>query len=309
VRNAAVVTVVVVLVVAGAYLAVSSLHPSQRTGLKVLTTFYPIYDFASNVAGTKANVSLLVPMTVDVHSFDPTPSSVAAVAQADLLVFNGAGLEPWIPSIVAAAENPNLVTVDSSEGIATIPVPAEFQTQANQTVDPHIWMDPVLAKAQVANILHGLVQADPADAEYFTANAQAYDAKLDLLNADALNLSATPATRDFVTFHEAFGYFAREYGLTQIPIGGPYEEDPTPAEIQGVVDAVHANHLCYVGYESLENPALSQAIAGETNATLISLDPIEGLTSADQALGATYVLKMQEDLNNLRLALNHVGCS
>jgi len=305
----AVIGVVVALVLAGGYLVAASLRPPARSGLTVVATFYPIYEFASNVAGSKANVSLLVPSTVDVHSFEPTPSSVAVLAGADVLAYNGAGLEPWIPSIVSAADNPHLTIVDASAGVATIPVPAEFQTGSNQTLDPHVWLDPVLAQQQVANILNGLVAADPADAAYFTANAHAYEAKLGLLDAEARNLTATTATRDFVTFHEAFGYFAREYGLTQIPIGGPFEEDPTPAEIQAVVDAVHANHLCYVGYESLENPALSQAVAGETNATLIQLDPIEGLTATDQALGKTYLIKMQDDLTNLDLALNHVGCS
>src|SRR5439155_93167 len=83
--------------------------------------------------------------------------------------------------------------------------------------------NPVLAKVQVANILKGLIQVDPADAAYFTANAQAYRAKLDVLDAEFVNLTANPATRFFVTFHEAFAYFAKQYNLTQIPIAGPFE--------------------------------------------------------------------------------------
>ena len=309
VRKVAVVLLVVVLVLVGTYVALKVQGSAHRSGFTVLTTFYPIYDFTQNVAGTKANGTLLVPFPLDVHTFEPTPSSVAAVAGASVLIYNGAGLEPWIPDILAASGNPNLVVVNSSRGISTIPVPVQYQYQANQTTDPHVWLNPVLAKEQLANILAGLIQADPADAAYFTANAQAYDAKLDLLNTEAANLSANPATKYFVTFHEAFNYFAQQYGLTQISIGGPFEEDPTPSEIQGVVDAIHAHHLCYVGYESLQNPAISQSVANQTNATLLRLDPIEGLTSADQAVGKTYLIKMQEDLSNLNLALNHVGCS
>jgi zinc transport system substrate-binding protein len=306
-RNVVLGSVAAVLIFSGTYLAVTY-RGAPPSGAAVLATFYPVYDFARNVAGDKINVSLLVPMTVDVHAFEPTPSSVQAVASARVLIYSGAGLEPWIPSIVAAADNPNLVLVDSSAGIATLPVPPQFQ-QANRTVDPHIWLDPLLAKRQVANILQGLIAADPADAASFRANAVTYDAKLDLLHSEALNLTSNPATRYFVTFHEAFAYFAKEYNLTQIPIAGPFEEDPTPTDIQNVINAIHTYHLCYVGYESLENPAISQSIASQTNATLILMDPIEGLTPADQALGKTYIIKMQEDLNAFSLALNHVGCS
>jgi zinc transport system substrate-binding protein len=303
-----------VLLVVGSFAAIyefglfgSSSSPSgQGKILKVLATFYPIYDFTKNVGGDKISLTILVPETVDVHDFDPTPSSVQQVASADLLIYNGAGLEPWIPQVVSAASNPKLVVVDTSQGISLLPVPPQFQKE-NRTVDSHIWLDPVLAKQQVNNILQGLIKADPADQEYFTANAQNYEAKLDYLNSQIVNTTSNVKTRYFVTFHEAFAYFAKEYNLTQIPIAGPFEEEPTTSDIQNVIDAIHLYHLRYVGYESLENPAISQAIGGETNATLILMNPIEGLTEQDQIAGKTYLILMQEDLSNIVLALNTLG--
>ena len=116
-------------------------------------------------------------------------------------------------------------------------------------------------------------------------------------------------TRHFVTFHESFAYFAKRYNLDQIPIAGPFEEDPTPSEIQNVINATKQYHLCYVGYESLSNPAIAQSIATQTNATLVRLDPIEGLSLEDQALGKTYLIKMSDVLSRLDLMLNHVGCN
>ncbi len=283
---------------------------SATTGqgrLKVLATFFPVYDFTRNVGGDKIDLSLLVPETVDVHVFEPTPSVIQEVASANVLIFSGAGLEPWIPQLVIAAGNPNLVVVDSSAGISLLPVPGPFQKN-NRTTDPHIWLDPVLAKIQVENILRGLAQADPADAQYFAANADAYEAKLDYLNSQIINATANVKTRYFVTFHEAFAYFAQQYNLTQVPIAGPFEEEPTPRDIQNVINAIHEQHLCYVGYESLESPAISQSIAGQTKATLALMDPIEGLTQADHVAGKTYLIKMQENLQVFMLVLNHVGC-
>jgi zinc transport system substrate-binding protein len=272
----------------------------------VVATFYPLYDFTQNVGGEKVNVSILVPETVDVHDFEPTPSSIAEVANAAVLVYNGAGLEPWIQEVVTASGNTRLILVDTSQGVSLIPVPPQFQI-GNRTVDPHIWLDPVLAKQQVNNILQGLIRADPADTQYFSQNAQAYDTKLDALDNQARNATANVTTPYFVTFHEAFGYFARQYNIIQIPIAGPFEEEPTPSDIANVVTAINKYHLLYVGYESLENPALSQAIGSQTNATLILMDPIEGLTTEQKTAGDNYITLMQLDIQNIGLALNYVG--
>ncbi len=306
-RNLAIAAILIALVSAGTYVAVTY-RPAPRTGVTALTTFFPVYEHTRNIAGDRITVTLLVPMTLDVHSFDPTPSSIQAVATANLLIYGGAGLEPWIPGLVTAAGNAHLTLVDSSKNLSLLEVPPQFQKEG-RTIDPHIWLDPIRAKQQVANILEGLIKADPADATYFTRNAQNYSAKLDLLNSQAINLTANPKTRHFVTFHEAFAYFSMRYNLDQIPIAGPFEEDPTPSEIQGVINATKRYHLCYVGYESLSNPAIAQSIASQTNATLIRLDPIEGLSLEDQTLGKTYLIKMDELLTQLDLMLNHVGCN
>jgi zinc transport system substrate-binding protein len=303
-----------VLIVVIALATVVGLYLTNRPGnssssrVQVLATFYPLLDFAQNVGGDKVNVSLLVPETVDVHEFEPTPSSIAAVASANVLVYNGAGLEPWIQDVVTAAGNPNLVQVDSSQNITLLPVPAEFQKN-NQTIDPHIWLDPLNAKQQVYNILQGLIKADPADSQYFTQNANAYDAQLDNLNSLAINATTNTATKVFVTFHEAFAYFAKQYNVTQLSISGPFEEEPTPSDIQNVITAINQNHLKYVGYESLENPAISQSISSQTNATLIEMNPIEGLTTQEKAAGDNYISLMQQDITNIHLALSKIGTS
>jgi zinc transport system substrate-binding protein len=301
------IVVIVLATVVGLYLT-NRPGNSSSSRVQVLATFYPLLDFAQNVGGDKVNVSLLVPETVDVHEFEPTPSSIAAVASANVLVYNGAGLEPWIQDVVTAAGNPNLVQVDSSQNITLLPVPAEFQKN-NQTIDPHIWLDPLNAKQQVYNILQGLIKADPADAQYFTQNANAYDAQLDNLNSLAINATTNTATKVFVTFHEAFAYFAKQYNVTQLSISGPFEEEPTPSDIQNVITTINQNHLKYVGYESLENPAISQSISSQTNATLIEMNPIEGLTTQEKAAGDNYISLMQQDITNIGLALNHVGTS
>lgn len=194
-----------VLALSGLYAYSQQVNVTKPTAgpIQVLATFYPVYDFTRNIGGDRISLSLLVPETVDVHNFEPTPQSIQEVATANVLIFNGAGLEPWVPQIVAAANNPKLVVVDSSQGIPLLLVPPRFQ-KANRTVDSHIWLDPLLAKQQVMNILGGLIAADPSNRDYFTANAAQYAAKLDALDQQIANVTSHAKTRYFVTFHEAF---------------------------------------------------------------------------------------------------------
>ena len=281
---------------------------NNRPVLKVLATSFPLENWAAAVGGNRANVSLLVPVGIDVHEFEPSPAAVQAISEADILILNGAGLESWASDAIVAASNSRLVVVDCSKGINLIQVPLQFQA-GNRTIDPHIWNDPVDAVVMVKNILAGFVQADPSDASYFSANALAYENSLQVLNQEFVDLTGPQlATRNFVTFHTAWAYLAQQYNLTQIPVFGPFEEEPTPADIQNVVSVINQNKLCYVGYESLENPAIPQAIATQTHATLIPMDPNEGLTQQQQATGETYLTMMQMMLFVMTLALTHIGC-
>jgi len=307
-KMAAVVAVVVIAAVAiSAYALLQNNQPQPQTkSLNILATFYPLYDFTSNVAGNRASVSILVPETVDVHAFEPTPSDINKAVSADVIIYNGAGLEPWMPSLLAAVNKPTLKAVDTSQGIDLLPVAAEFQRQG-RTIDPHLWLDPTQAKKQVENIAQALMQADPENAAYYRSNADAYEAKLNALDAQIAGEVRAPKTRVFVTFHEAFAYFARRYNLTQIPTQGPFQEEPTPSDIQNVVSTIKQYKLHYVGYESLENPAIPQAVSSQTNATLILMDPIEGLTPADLAAGKDYIALMRDDAQNIAVALNNVG--
>ena len=281
---------------------------SQGTGgLKVLATFLPVYEDAIDVLGTKGGVKLLVPFGVDVHRYEPTPSAVELVRTADVLVFNGAGLEPWIPAIVSAADNRELVLVNASQGLPLIRVPSNYQDY-DRTVDPHVWNDPVLAQMQVDNIMRGFAQADPADSAYFAANADALNARFQFIDQELRTGTLNVATRTFVSFHESFGYVAERYGLVQVSIAGPFEEEPTPTDIAGAIAAIAQNHLCIVFAESLENPASVNVVAGQTRAHVWTLDPIEGLSQSDLNAGVTYIVKMQQNVDILLKALNQADC-
>jgi zinc transport system substrate-binding protein len=282
-------------------------NPSSAGGLKVLATFFPVYYDTLDVLGDKGNVTLLVPFSIDVHEFEPTARAILLVAQADVLVYNGAGLEPWIQQLVQSAGNSRLVLVDSSAGVPLIDVPSQFQKEG-RTADPHIWNDPVLAQMQVKNILQGLIKADPGDQSYFAANANALIAKFQFMDQELRTGTAQVATRTFVTFHEAFAYLAKEYNLVQVPIAGPFEEEPTPSDISKAVAAINQNHLCMCFAESLENPTPINVVAAQTHAHVWILDPNEGLSEAESNARVTYLVLMQQNIYTLLQALNQANC-
>jgi zinc transport system substrate-binding protein len=134
-RTYALIAVLVVLILLGTILGLylsNQPAPSTNSKLKVVATFYPLYDFAQNVGGNKTDVSILVPETVDVHAFEPTPSSIAEVASANVLIYNGAGLEPWIQDVISAAGNTKLIQVDTSQGINTFQYHHNFKGVTKQ---------------------------------------------------------------------------------------------------------------------------------------------------------------------------------
>jgi zinc transport system substrate-binding protein len=172
-------------------------------------------------------------------------------------------------------------------------------------VDPHVWLDPVRAQTQVEAIRAGLAKVDAPNAAAYTANAQAYRTKLGALDAAFASGLKQCARREFVTTHSAFSYLARRYGLTQIPIQGvERESEPSPADLATLVKQVKDRKVQYVFFETLVSAKLAETLAREVGAKTLVLNPIEGLTKEEQAAGKSYDSLMEENLRNLRTALD-----
>lgn len=281
--------------------------------LKVFTTIYPLYDFTVNIGGDKVDVQNLVPAGAEPHEWEPTPRDLANVGEANVFVYCGAGLEPWIDKALKNLDYHKLIVVDSSKGIELKNVKEEEGEQGTgngshnnndaQGLDSHIWLDPVYAKQMVNNIKEGLIKADPGNREYYEANAARYAAQLDSLNNDYLVLEKA-SEKYFVTSHAAFGYLAGRYGLKQVPIRGLSPEvEPTPARIADIIKTVREQKINYIFFETMVSPKVSQVIADETGARVLVLNPLEGLSKEEIAAGKNYLSVMRDNLENLKLAL------
>jgi zinc transport system substrate-binding protein len=173
-------------------------------------------------------------------------------------------------------------------------------------VDPHVWLDPVLAQSQVEAIRAGLEKADPPNAARYAENARAFKAKLAALH-DAFEAGLRDcARRRLVVSHTAFTYLARRYRLIQIPVSGlTPESEPSPAQLAAIVRLARRETVTHVFFETLVSPKLAETLAREIGAKTLVLNPIEGLTKEEAAAGKDYVGLMQENLTNLRAGL---GC-
>lgn len=264
----------------------------------VVASFYPLYEFSREIAGDRAEVVSLVPPGVEPHDWEPSPQSVLEVKKARLFVYNGAGFEPWVDKLVKEVADGKTVIARTTDGIDLL--------TTEGAIDPHVWLDPVLAQAQADAIRAGLEQVDPANAAVYAGNARALKARLARLDEAFAAGLRDCARRDIITSHTAFSYLARRYRLTQVPVMGlAPESEPSPAELAAIVTLARRAKASHIFFETLVSSRLAETLAREIGAKTLVLNPVEGLTKEEAAAGKGYVALMEANLENLRMGL---GC-
>jgi zinc transport system substrate-binding protein len=269
----------------------------------VATSFYPLYEFTRQITGTAARVISLVPAGVEPHDWEPSPQDLTRIREARAFVYNGAGLEPWIPKLMQDAPRSGTVLIRATEGIPLL-TSADGKRDAAPT-DPHVWLDPVLAVSMVEQIRAGLAKADPAHAPVFGENARTLTGRLQTLHQSFEDGLRSCARRDVVTSHAAFAYLARRYRLHVIPVMGVGpESEPTPADLAAIIRFAREKKVKYIFSETLVSPKLAETLAREVGAGTLVFNPIEGVTPEEAASGADYFTLMEANLKNLRRALD-----
>ena len=231
---------------------------------KVLTTFTVLADIAQNVAGDKLNVESITRIGAEIHGYEPTPSDIVKAQDADLILYNGMDLERWFEQFLGNVKN--VPSVLLTEGIEAIPI---SQGPYANKPNPHAWMSPRNALVYVENIRQAFVELDPANADIYNANAEAYSQQLKTIDAELqANLEqVSPKQRYLVSCEGAFSYLARDYNLKEIymwPINA--EQQFTPKQVQGVIESVKANDVPTIFCESTVNDEGQKQVAKTTGA-------------------------------------------
>jgi ABC-type Zn uptake system ZnuABC Zn-binding protein ZnuA len=299
---------------------------AQNQTLKIVTSTSIIADVARSIGGDLVNVVSLIPLDSDVHAYQPTPADTALVAQADVVLVNGAGLETFLGGLLenAARKEPVVVSNgieilpfggsghkeeseevhhdDAHTGILGVDAACEVQAVAHgegeeahehESCDPHVWTDPKNVMIWAENIAEAFASADPAHTETYHANATAYIEQLAALDNEITEILSTipEERRILVTNHEFFGYFAHAYGFevvgTIIP-GGSTLTEPDPQQIASLVTLVRAEGVPAIFAEISANSRLAEVIASETGINVVTTLYSDSLSAADGP-ASTYI--------------------
>jgi zinc transport system substrate-binding protein len=269
--------------------------------LSLVASFYPLQWATQQVAGRHADVESLTKPGAEPHDLELTPQDVGRVADADLVVYLG-GFQPAVDDAVSSAGKDHAFDVATAAQLDLVFTPiedGEEHTDEKEAADPHFWLDPTRLAAVGDAIASRLSELDPAHAADFRRNADRLTAGLDDLDQEYAAGLSDCASTDLVTSHNAFGYLARRYGLTQVGITGltPHDE-PHPADLATVASFVRTHDVRTIYYETLVSPRIAQTVADETGAATAVLDPIEGLTR--DSAGGDYPAVMRANLDSLR---------
>jgi len=285
------------------------------TKVGVVTTLYPIEYFARRIGGDLVNVVNLVPPGVEAHDFEPSAGDIRAITNAELVLYNGAGFEPWIDRALASAGG-SALRVEVAAGLATLEGEehghgeeedehADGEQGGDEHIlDPHVWLDPLRATVQAAAVRDALKQLRPDAAAQFDAGAAALIAELESLHAGFVSGLAGCGFGLFVPSHAAFAYLANRYGLEQRAMAGVSPEaESTPAELARLAGELRSLGVKHVLVEPNISPRQAETLAREIGAAVLPLHPLESLTADEAQRGETYFSIMRANLESLRTAL------
>lgn len=274
----------------------SAVAARAQDRVNVVTSFSILGDFVKNVGGERVNVTTLVGPDGDVHVYTPAPADAKKIADAKLLVINGLGLEGWLPRLVQSSGSKAPIVI-ATKNIAPLKLGSD--------ADPHAWQSVANAKKYVANIRDALGAADPADAETFRANTQAYLAELDALDREVREaIGKIPESRrKVISTHDAFGYFASAYGIKFIaPLGVSTESEASARDIAGIITQIKTAKIPAVFLENISDPRLIRQIAAETGARIGGTLYSDSLTG-EKGDAPTYIDMVSHNIRALTSAL------
>ena len=277
---------------------------------KVVTSIFPLAEFAREICGDRAEIEMMLPPGAEVHTWQPRPSDIVNLSQADLLIYIGKDLEPWMHDILRSVKNPDLVVLEVSKNIQ---LRREYSHQHDKQhhhseqegIDPHIWLDFDLVLNIIDQIVDVLSQSDPENAGYFQTRASAYKEKIKVLDQKYFKDLRDCRQRTFIFGgHAAFGYLAKRYNLHQVALYGLSPDSrPTPKQLMEVVDLAKKYKIEVIYFESYVSNELAKVIAKEIGVRTSILYSGSNLTTSQIKEKTTFLELMEKNLENLKNGL------
>jgi len=289
--------------------------PAERR-LIVITTLFPLYDFAKQIGGEQADVTLLLPPGVEPHSFEPKPGDLMKLESADLFIYTGGRMEPWAATVLSSLNAERLIVIDASAGLLAGDNKEPYildkkgagekeNKRYDRDIDPHVWLDFGNAQKMVRTIVRGFAMKDPAHKEYYTRNAQNYVDELARLDEEYKRVLADCKQHVIIHGgHFAFNYLAKRYHLLYMSAySGSPDAEPTAAKLIQLKEQIKKYGVHYIFYEELITPRVAEIIANETGVSMLKLNGAHNVTREEMAKGVTFLGIMEQNLNNLKKGL------
>jgi len=285
--------------------------------IKIVTTIFPLLEFAKAVCGEKAEVHLLLPPGAEVHTWNPRPSDIVRLTSADMFIYIGARLEPWVHDLLESVKHSDLRVLEASRNLihpeswkrpSRSEEPQESEKhEEHGDLDPHLWLDFELDQRIVDKIEAVASEMDPSHASLFKKNAQICKQKLQNLHQEYERSLENCQNRTLILGgHSAFGYLARKYRLRQISLYGlSPDSKPTPRTLVEVVKMAKRHNVNCIFFEKYVSEDLAQVLAKEVGARTLVLSPGANLTKKELDSGMSFFDIMEINLENLRDGL---GC-
>jgi zinc transport system substrate-binding protein len=264
-----------------------------RHGLKIYTTFYPIYDFTKKIVGDDVQVENLIPAGVEPHDFELSPKQAAKIYDADIFIFLGESMEPWAKKMAQDLNKKGVTVIEAGKDLI-------------ENDDPHIWLDPVLAEKMAQRIYEGLVLVNPGHEPDYKKNMIVLAKRLDELDKSLSKTVSASMRKDIVTSHGFLGYVARRYGFNQVAITGlSPQEEPSTKKMAELIQFCKTKEVKYIFTEPGENSKLTETLARDTGAKILELNPLGTLRSDEINAGEDYFSIMEKNLEVLKTALSY----
>lgn len=309
--------------------------------IKIIATLFPQYDFAREIAGDKADIKLLLPPGMESHSFEPTPSDIIEIQNADVFLYTGDEMEPWVAGIVDNMEGTPVVA-DLSQGIKLcvdehhhheedtitkdehdhedntvtedqhiheedIETEGEYTQEGHShEYNPHIWTSPVLAMHMVENTAQALMEADPVNADYYRENALSYLEKLEKLHAKFQSIVANGSQHTvYIGSRFSLLYFMEEYGLSYVAAYDSCEEEAEPSikRVVSMIEEMKEHNVKVIYYEELIEPYIADTIGEAAHAETLLFHSCHNLSKDELDAGETYLSLMEQNAINLEKGL------
>lgn len=286
----------------------------ENEKIVVYTSFYPLYDITSKIAGNRAEVINLVPPGAEAHDFEPTPKDLVKLSEADMFIYNGSGFELWIEDVLNALDTSEMAVLSTTEKVTlltreetgSVEGEEEGSEEAEEEgiYDPHIWLDPILMKDVAAVIKEEMIKIDNGGQETYEANFNSVINELDKLDQEYQEVVKNAKQKEVIVSHDAYGYLMKRYGIKQIPISGLSPSDePSQKELQEIITFAKEQEINYILFETLVNLKVAEMVREQIGAEALTFNPIEGLTKEELAEGKDYFSVMRDNLNALKIAL------